>query len=94
MLAPVVWRRLPVWPVQAPNYPPMPADNNERLRPFFTPKALAACLSISERTVRQMLADGKIASYKIGGQRRIAAEDVDAYLAKHRKEAVWPQART
>lgn len=57
------------------------------LRPFFTPKALAAYLSMSERTVREMLAKGRIASYKIEGQRRIAVEDVERYLAANRKEA-------
>lgn len=53
-------------------------------RPFFTPKALARYLAISERTVRDMLAKGRIPSYKIEGQRRISVEDVDAYLARHR----------
>jgi len=56
------------------------------LRPFFTAKTLAEYLSISERTVRQMLADGRITSYKIEGQRRVDADDVDAYLARHRQE--------
>ena len=56
------------------------------LRPFFTPKTLAAYLSVSERTVRQMLADRRISSYKIEGQRRVDADDVDAYLARHRQE--------
>jgi len=56
------------------------------LRPFFTPKTLAQYLSISERTVRQMLADGRIESYKVEGQRRIDFADVEAYLARHRHE--------
>jgi putative molybdopterin biosynthesis protein len=55
-------------------------------RPFFTPKALAGYLSISERTVREMLAKGRLPSYKIEGQRRISAEDLDAYLARNRTE--------
>lgn len=57
------------------------------LKPFFTPKMLAAYLTLSERTVRQMLADGKIASYKIEGQRRIDMKDVQRYLARGRQEA-------
>ena len=50
-------------------------------RQFFTPRSLADHLSISERTVRQMLADGVIPSYLIGSARRISPEDVDRYLA-------------
>ena len=57
----------------------------EQVRPFFTPKTLAAYLAISERTVRDMLAKGRIPSYKIEGQRRVSAEDVDHYLARHRQ---------
>jgi excisionase family DNA binding protein len=53
-------------------------------RPFFTPKALAAYLSISERTVRDMLSKHRIPSYRVEGERRIDPEDVDVYLARHR----------
>jgi excisionase family DNA binding protein len=53
-------------------------------RPFFSPKALAAYLDISERTVRQLLADGVIPSYKIAGSRRIDPADVDAFVARCR----------
>jgi len=49
-------------------------------RAFFTPKTLAAYLAVSERTVRQMLADHVIPSYLIGGARRIDPADVDTYL--------------
>ena len=61
----------------------------EQRRQFFTPKTLAAYLAISERTVRQLLADGAIPSYLIGGNRRIDPEDVDDYLAarRHGQEA-------
>jgi excisionase family DNA binding protein len=58
----------------------------EDRRPFFTPRKLAAYLDVSERTVRQLLGDDEIPSYKVAGARRIAAEDVDAYLARHRSE--------
>jgi excisionase family DNA binding protein len=58
----------------------------EQRRPFFTPRGLAEYLNLSERTVRAMLAEGKIASYMIEGSRRIAADDVDAYLAARRNE--------
>ncbi len=53
-------------------------------RAFFTPKTLAQYLALSERTVRSMLAAGKIASYRVEGARRIDPADVDSYLASHR----------
>jgi excisionase family DNA binding protein len=53
-------------------------------RAFFTPKTLAQYLALSERTVRSMLADGKIASYRVEGARRIDPSDVDSYLARRR----------
>lgn len=57
------------------------------LRPCFSPKTLAAFLLVSERTVRQMLADGDIPSFRVAGQRRILAEDVDTYVARTRGKA-------
>ena len=54
-------------------------------RAFFTPKTLAAYLSLSERTVRSMLANGRIPSYRVEGARRIDPADVDRYLAAHRE---------
>lgn len=56
------------------------------LRPFFTPKGLAEYLSISERTVRDMLSKRRIPSYKVEGQRRIDPADVEAYLARNRAD--------
>ena len=57
----------------------------EEDRPFFTPKGLAAYLELSERTVRQLIADRTIASYKIAGVRRIHRRDVDNFLAQRRQ---------
>lgn len=51
---------------------------------FFTPKTLAAYSALSERTVRQLLADSAIPSYRIAGSRRIDPRDVDAYLRRCR----------
>lgn len=56
----------------------------QELRPFFTPKGLADYLSISERTVREMVSKQRIASYKVEGQRRIDPADVEKYLARNR----------
>ena len=58
----------------------------QELRPFFTPKALAEYLSISERTVREMLSKQRIPSYKVEGQRRIDPADVELYLARNRND--------
>jgi excisionase family DNA binding protein len=57
------------------------------LRPFFTPKTLADYLSISERTVREMLSKQRIPSYEVEGQRRINPVDVEEYLARNRNGA-------
>lgn len=59
----------------------------EERRSFFTPQALAVYLSLSGRTVRDLLRRGEIPSYKIGGARRIDPDDVDRYLAQHRRDA-------
>lgn len=53
-------------------------------RPFWTPRALAAYLSIDDRTMRTMLGNRTIPSYKVGGSRRIDPADVAAYLEAHR----------
>jgi excisionase family DNA binding protein len=55
-------------------------------RPFFTPATLAAKLSLSERTIRDMLRTGKMPSYKVEGARRIDPVDVDSYLAERRHD--------
>lgn len=57
------------------------------LQPFFSPKALAEYLSISERTVREMLSKQCIPSYRVEGQRRIDPADVERYLARNRNDA-------
>jgi excisionase family DNA binding protein len=53
---------------------------------LLTPKGLAQYLSLSERTVRELLSTGELPSYKVAGSRRIAPEDVDAWLAARRRE--------
>jgi excisionase family DNA binding protein len=58
----------------------------EQRRAFFTPDSLADYLSLSGRTVRDLLRHGVIPSDKIGGSRRVDPADVDAYLAEHRQE--------
>jgi excisionase family DNA binding protein len=53
-------------------------------KPFFTPRSLADYLNVSERTVRQLIAERRIASYRVGGARRIDPADVDRFLERGR----------
>lgn len=62
-------------------------DRKAGATPVLQPKGLAAYLSISERTVRDMLSNQRIPSYKVEGQRRIDPADVEAYLARNRHRA-------
>lgn len=64
----------------------LPPQPRAERRPFFTPRQLADYLSLSERTVRELLRVGAIPSYKVSGARRIDPVDVDAWLAACRQE--------
>jgi excisionase family DNA binding protein len=55
-------------------------------RALLTPRGLAEYLSLSERTVRELLRIGEVASYKVAGARRIDPDDVDEWLAGRRRE--------
>lgn len=59
-------------------------------RTWYTPATLAKRLSVSERTVRNWISSGKLASYKIGSVRRIDPDDVDAFLARYRQGGGGP----
>ncbi|MEA2232388.1 MAG: hypothetical protein QOD83_2204 [Solirubrobacteraceae bacterium] len=59
---------------------------DEEVRAFYSPAELARYLNITPRTLGTMLARRVIASYKVEGSRRIAADDVDRYLAQCRQE--------
>lgn len=52
---------------------------------FFTVASLAEYLDVSERTVREWIGTGELASYRLGGCRRIAAADVDQFLQNGRE---------
>ncbi|WP_196064655.1 helix-turn-helix domain-containing protein [Bacillus pseudomycoides] len=47
---------------------------------FYTVKDLIEMFSVSERTVRRWIADGKLASIKIGGQVRITKDGLDKFI--------------
>ena len=53
--------------------------------PLMTIKQTAVELKISDRTVRRLIDQGKLLSYRVGGQRRISPQDVDAMLIASRK---------
>ena len=63
-------------------------SGNEEQRPFFTIRSLATRLSISERTVRNYIARGELASYQLGRSRRIDPADVDSFLADRRDDGL------
>lgn len=54
---------------------------------FFTERSLAAYLAVSDRTIRNWIRRGELASYKLGASRRIDPADVDRFLAERREEA-------
>jgi excisionase family DNA binding protein len=53
--------------------------------PFYTVTQLASRLSLSERTVRDMLNRGEIPCYRIGPQRRIDPDDLRQWLEQRRE---------
>jgi excisionase family DNA binding protein len=53
---------------------------------FFTERTLAAYLAVSDRTIRNWIRRGELASYKLGASRRIDPGDVDAFLEARREE--------
>jgi excisionase family DNA binding protein len=55
-------------------------------QPFYTVETLARRLAVTTRTVKNMIRDGEIASYRFRGCRRIDKADVDSFLANHRDE--------
>jgi excisionase family DNA binding protein len=61
-----------------------PADRVQDLRPFYTTQSLARRLSLSERTVRDLIRRGEIPSYKVAGARRFDPADIDSWLAQRR----------
>ncbi|MCU5087573.1 helix-turn-helix domain-containing protein [Bacillus cereus] len=47
---------------------------------FYTVKDLIGMFSVSERTVRRWIADGKLESIKIGGQIRITNDGLNKFI--------------
>jgi excisionase family DNA binding protein len=53
---------------------------------FFTERSLADYLAVSDRTIRNWIRRGELASYKLGAARRIDPADVEEFLARRREE--------
>lgn len=62
-----------------------PSPKRRPGRTWYTPVTLAKRLDVSERTVRNWISRGQLASYKFGRLRRIDPADVDDFLARHRR---------
>jgi excisionase family DNA binding protein len=54
------------------------------LRAWFTEESLATWLRISDRKVRQWVAEGRLTSYKLDGCRRFHPDDVASFVAQFR----------
>jgi len=54
---------------------------------FYIERTLAEFLAVSDRTVRNWIRRGELASYKLGAARRIDPADVEDFLTRHRDEA-------
>lgn len=55
-------------------------------REFFTSRDLAVRWGMAEKTVRNMLRRREVPSYKLGGARRVAVQDVLSFEAASREE--------
>lgn len=49
---------------------------------FYTVKDIARILSLSERTVRRLLASGKLRKIKVGGRVLVSHDDLMEIIAK------------
>ena len=61
--------------------PEITADVGVMDQLLLTDKESAALLRLSARTVRALIADGKLPAVKIGGATRIRRSDLDAFIA-------------
>ena len=66
---------------------------SERAVPPLTLTQAAAYLNVSERFVRRLVAERRIAFHKVGHFLRFRAEDLDAFLEAGRVEPVQSRGR-
>lgn len=60
-----------------------PKDTTINRAEFFTVKELAARWKMSERLIRQMIADGELKVVRFGRSVRIPVDQVKIYEARH-----------
>jgi excisionase family DNA binding protein len=72
-------------PAAAARYRQLELTPATKGRAFFTERSLAEYLAVSDRTIRTWIRRGELASYKLGGSRRIDPRDVDSFLAARRE---------
>ena len=71
----------------------MPRHASQAPLPPLTLAQAAAYLNVSERFVRRLVAERRIAFHKVGHFLRFRAEDLDAFLEAGRVEPVESRAR-
>ena len=82
---PALMRAARAQPQNGKPRPGMSGGASRRDEPFYTVAQLASRLSLSERTVRDMLNRGEIPCYRIGPQRRIDPDDLRQWLEQRRE---------
>ncbi len=50
---------------------------------------VVVCLGVSRAKIYELMASGELPSVRVGGSRRIRAEDLDAFIAG--LEVTWPE---
>lgn len=64
----------------------LPGRNTAEPAPLLTTDQTAEYLHVSARTVKNLLADGRLAYIKIGRATRIQRQDIDGYIARNRRK--------
>ena len=62
-------------------------------RLLFSLDEAAAARSLSRRTVQELCYSGALPSVRIGRSRRVAQQDIEAYVQRLRREQGWPEPR-
>lgn len=68
-------------------WPPILNQLN-RSKPWLTVKDVARMLDLSKMTIYRMIEDNEIPHHRVGRSIRVAPDDLVAYLARSRREAV------
>jgi excisionase family DNA binding protein len=66
----------------------MPETNPELQLRLLTPGEAAGFLSVSTRTLSRIVQHGDLPIIRVGGSNRFVMEDLQAYVASHRRGGV------